>query len=74
MVHEHDNFQAMILIDIYGVVFVDIDECAEESDPCSDGCENEEGSFTCTCPTGKKIGSDFKTCQGDVKEGGGDGC
>ena len=29
---------------------------------CSDTCNNTEGSFSCSCPTGKILGADEKTC------------
>lgn len=30
----------------------EIDECAGANNPCSDICDNIEGSYECYCPTG----------------------
>ena len=42
------------LIESSDTNFSDIDECAEEIDNCHDNaaCNNNEGSFNCTCNSG----------------------
>lgn len=49
--------------------FVDVDECAEQADGCSDTCVNIDGSFVCVCPEGLMLGYDSLTCQGDISSG-----
>lgn len=41
---------------------LDIDECTEETDDCDQVCSNTEGSYTCDCNNGYKLGIDGKTC------------
>ncbi|XP_070175147.1 uncharacterized protein [Littorina saxatilis] len=52
----------------------DIDECAASPKPCSDNCTNTVGSFSCSCPTGKKLDNDKLTCIDCPKGSYGDGC
>jgi len=40
---------------------VDVNEC-ETDGLCSHGCENSEGSYTCTCPAGLALHQDGRTC------------
>ena len=48
--------------------FTDIDECATENlvyrHPCSQLCENTEGSYTCQCHSGYRLSADERTCEG----------
>nr|XP_039274779.1 fibrillin-2-like isoform X2 [Styela clava] len=45
----------------------DINECTSSTDGCAGTCTNSAGSFTCSCPNGKTLGSDGKSCN-DVNE------
>ena len=45
---------------------IDIDECASGKGGCSDSCVNTAGSFVCSCPSGKYLDSDGKTCKGKI--------
>ena len=45
-------------------LFVDIDECSENSDNCSQNCSNTIGSYLCSCNDGFTLGSDQHTCNG----------
>uniref|UniRef100_K1QLB6 Fibrillin-1 n=1 Tax=Magallana gigas TaxID=29159 RepID=K1QLB6_MAGGI len=53
---------------------LDIDECA--TDPCTDNCtENTPGQgYTCSCPQGKKLDIDQRTCIDCEKGKYGDNC
>ena len=42
----------------------DIDECETANGGCSDGCENTEGSFHCTCPQGFELDASGFVCDG----------
>lgn len=48
------QFAAWLCVDcrMCSCIFSDIDECLKFRSPCSHGCENTPGSFTCTCPDG----------------------
>lgn len=41
----------------------DIDEC-QDSSTCDHNCTNKEGSFTCSCAVGYRLGNDGKSCTG----------
>ena len=45
---------ALQLVDYFALNFSDIDECADGIDNCHHNakCENNDGSFTCTCNSG----------------------
>ena len=43
---------------------LDKDECLVSGGGCSHGCQNNEGSFLCTCPAGLELGQDARTCIG----------
>ena len=42
----------------------DDNECSVANGGCSDICNNTVGSYFCSCPVGKIVGSDLKTCEG----------
>ena len=46
------------------IINLDIDECAEDTDDCTQLCSNDVGSFTCSCNTGYRLASDTHTCNG----------
>ncbi|XP_075987450.1 uncharacterized protein LOC142984030 isoform X2 [Anticarsia gemmatalis] len=48
-------------------VCVDLDECAETPDVCSQACSNTWGSYRCYCKKGYRLDDDNKTCI-DVNE------
>lgn len=45
------------------LVFVDINEC-EQRDTCQHECMNTPGSHRCLCPSGYRLMTNGKTCQG----------
>jgi hypothetical protein len=53
-----------ITVNIFYIIFIDIDECA--STPCDFNavCANTDGNFTCTCHTG--YSGDGFNCAGKI--------
>ena len=47
---------------MFNSYFTDIDECAENTDGCDQGCTNTAGSFVCSCDSGFTLSSDGRTC------------
>jgi len=45
-------------------LLIDIDECSEDIDGCSDMCNNTLGSFDCSCIAGFMLKEDRRTCEG----------
>ena len=45
---------------------IDIDECAEDTDGCSQNCTNTIGSFACSCGRGYRLVSDGRWCMGKI--------
>ena len=45
----------------------DIDECATNTNGCSQSCNNTEGSFHCGCDEGYELSDDQRTCT-DINE------
>ena len=43
---------------------VDINECVEETDGCTQNCTNTNGSYICSCNTGYRLDSDRHSCYG----------
>ena len=44
---------------------VDVDECEDDHNTCSHYCNNTEGSYQCSCPSGYILNdSDGSTCLG----------
>ena len=50
-------------INIFPLVYIDIDECSERLDNCMSGCSNTEGSFVCTCEEGYMLDTDGRSCK-----------
>lgn len=44
---------------------LDVDECSENTDSCSQLCSNTVGSYTCGCRDGYRLASDGRTCNGN---------
>ena len=49
------------------LVYTDINECVNNNGGCSDGCNNTEGSYYCTCSSGYELSGDNVTCIGESK-------
>ena len=49
---------------VFKYIFLDIDECFEDLDNCTQGCENTIGDYQCTCVDGYILDSDEHTCNG----------
>ena len=55
----------MIFLIIYlSPIYIDIDECTEKANNCSDICLNTVGGYTCQCQSGYTLDSDNDTCIG----------
>ena len=52
------------------ILFSDIDECSLVPRPCHDVCTNLEGSYTCSCTEGFKIGQSNRYCEGKLNNCG----
>jgi len=46
---------------------LDINECDEGTDRCSDECVNTIGSYYCTCPEGYVLDDSQVTCVGEER-------
>ena len=46
--------------------FIDVDECSEATDGCAQNCTNTNGSYTCSCNTGYRLGNDEHSCYGTL--------
>ena len=47
---------------------IDIDECTNNTDNCTQTCRNTVGSFTCGCNDGYLLEGDGTTCNGTYWE------
>ena len=45
---------------------IDIDECAEGTDRCTQNCHNTVGSYTCSCNVGYNLNANGWRCDGKV--------
>ena len=43
---------------------IDIDECSDGSDSCSQNCINTAGSYRCNCNSGYTLAADGSSCTG----------
>ena len=41
---------------------LDIDECAESTNGCTQTCINTHGSYSCSCDAGYRLASDGRSC------------
>lgn len=48
----------------FSVLRADINECGQLPQPCAHQCVNTPGSFKCTCPPGRHLLGDGKSCAG----------
>ncbi len=50
------------------LVIIDVDECVEDTDGCSQTCTNNNGSFLCSCGTGYTLADDDLGCDGNLSK------
>ena len=43
-----------------------MDECKKKNGGCNQICVNKPGTFECTCKVGYKLGTNKKTCSGNI--------
>ena len=46
------------------VIPLDINECGDNTDNCTQVCTNTDGSFTCSCNSGYTLVADGHSCEG----------
>ena len=46
-------------------IFVDIDECTDNSDKCDQLCSNTIGSYECLCLSGYELNDNSYSCDGE---------
>ena len=62
---ELEHYHFLILLHGIVIIFVaDSDECTLGNGGCSHICTNTDGSYSCGCPSGFKLGLDGRTCHG----------
>ena len=47
------------------LIFIDINECADGTNGCTQNCTNTVGSFQCSCKDGYMLLQDKRTCNGE---------
>ena len=52
-------FTYYVVVDV-----LDINECLEDTDGCSQLCSNTDGSYTCSCNSGYRLNVDGRSCNG----------
>ena len=56
-----------VLYEALGVLcVVATDPCADNNGGCQGTCENRDGGAVCGCPEGYQLGTDQKSCTGNV--------
>ena len=56
--------QELLILLLLLLFLIDVDECIEETDGCAQNCTNTNGSYTCTCNLGYRLGSNGYSCYG----------
>ena len=51
---------------MYMYYHIDIDECTDGSNKCSQKCVNEEGTYHCECNTGYLLDQNGLNCNGKL--------
>ena len=46
------------------IIFIDVDECLTDNGGCTHQCNNDIGSYNCSCWDGYELSSDNHTCIG----------
>ena len=57
---------SFVLQSCFNSFFIDIDECAANTDGCDQLCTNIAGSFQCSCNSGYSLASNGRTCFGKL--------
>ena len=47
------------------ITYIDINECAEDTDDCAQTCTDTDGSYTCLCDVGYELANDEHGCDGE---------
>lgn len=53
-----------LLMSVHLILYIDIDECAEGTDGCTQTCTDTKGSYVCSCDTGYRLANDSHGCDG----------
>lgn len=62
--HDVDLRRSMSGFYLIYMIMTDINECLENNGLCEGECHNTEGSYECSCPDGKRLTANGRTCQG----------
>ena len=46
---------------------IDVDECTQSPSPCSQNCQDTDGSYTCSCRPGFTLDADGVRCSGKME-------
>ena len=49
---------------LYEPYYIDVDECAEDTDGCAQICMDTDGSYFCSCEIGYNLAEDQHDCDG----------
>ena len=56
-----------MLVDFSHNITIDIDECALGTHQCAHRCNNNIGSYTCSCQTGYALNADGQHCDSELQ-------
>ena len=64
-INRHTDLFTKIIANVINHIIVDVDECSEGTNECTQNCNNTIGSYVCSCNDGFIIDVDRRTCDGE---------